>query len=411
MYGFEKKVLLLSLLCCTTAVMFCSNDPVSSNILELTTLEKKLVASDNRFGLTLFKTVAAGEHGKNVFISPLSISMALGMTLNGAAGGTRDAMAATLELSDLSSQEINQSYLSLIEGLSQLDPKVVFEIANSIWYRNGYTFKDDFLQTNTSYFKAVVESLNFNSPAAVQTINNWVADKTHERIDKIVETINPEIVMFLINAIYFKGSWTTEFDKNQTHDTRFHSAPDNSIPVKMMRRTDKFDYFETEQMQAIELPYGDAGFSMLVILPGEGIDIDSMVQDLDETSWQQWHSNLSSEKVSLFLPKFKLEYEKSLRSVLTDMGMGVAFKPNEADFSNMYAGAQDLYISEVKHKTFVQVDEEGTEAAAVTSVEIGVTSAPVDEIVMRVDRPFIFSIRENQSGMILFIGKVTRPQA
>ncbi len=376
---------------------------------DLTPLEKRVVESGEEFGLKLFREVIQAEKDKNVFISPLSVSMALGMTLNGAAGGTFAAMQNTLELAGLSTEEINQSYKSLMELLVQLDPKVKFEMANSIWYRQGMNFEQAFIDINKTFFDAAVRGLNFDDPQAKDIINAWVNEKTHGRIEKIVDQINPEHVMFLINAIYFKGIWTYRFDPTNTKDDLFITVGGSSMPCKMMHVKSDFSYFANESFQAIDLPYGDAGFSMTILLPMVPSDIDALIAELTPEKWSAWVGSFSKHAVNLFLPKFTMQYDLTMNDVLSALGMGIAFTSG-ADFTRMYKPG-NLAISKVKHKSFVQVDEEGTEAAAVTSVEIGVTSAwGGGSLTMRVDHPFVFAIRENHSGTILFIGKVVAPE-
>lgn len=394
------------LLCCALFFQCASpTEPGNNPPRELTTLERELVSSDNRFGLKLFREIMKTETDKNAFISPLSVSMALGMTLNGADGETKEAMEETLELAGLTTEEINQSYKSLIELLTNLDPQVVFDIANSIWYRLGMTFEQEFIDRNETYFNALVRALDFNSPDAVDTINGWVEENTNGKIDKIIQQIDPMAVMFLINAIYFKGTWTTQFDEEDTRDDWFNLPDGTQVPCKMMSQEAEFAYFSNELFQAIDLPYGDGLFSMTVLLPHGKVDIDSLIAAVDQQTWDGWMGGFSTAELTLYFPKFELEYELKLNDALSALGMETAFDPYSADFTRMYAHG-GLFISEVKHKTYVKVDEEGTEAAAVTSVEFEAVSLPP---MMRVDRPFIFAIRENHSGTILFIGKIVEP--
>jgi serine protease inhibitor len=376
----------------------------------LTSLEKSLVASDNAFGFTLFSSVNRMEAGRNLFISPVSVSMALGMTMNGARGTTRDAMARTLEFGGLSQDEVNSSYKSLLTLLSGLDPSVTFQIANSIWHRPELNVQQSFKDVNTLNFNAEVNSLNFSDAAAAKTINTWVERSTHGTIREIVaDPISNDLVMFLINAIYFKGSWTYRFDSTKTQNDLFTLADGSKTSCRMMSQGGTFSYYSDEQMQAIDLPYGKAGFSATVVLPKAGTNIESFANALNQQQWNAWSGRLSRMKGEIFLPKFRLEYKQNLNDMLIAMGMGIAFKPDEADFRGIDSRG-NLFISEVMHKTFVQVDEEGTEAAAVTSVGVGTTSVgPSDTFFMRVDRPFLFVIREHHSGTLLFIGKVAHP--
>ncbi len=376
---------------------------------ELTPLEKSLVESDNKFGLKLFREVNRGEadRTKNVFISPLSVSMALGMTLNGANGGTLAAMQETLALAGLSTEEINQSYQSLIELLVQLDPKVKFQIANSIWHRDDYTFEPDFIKRNQTYFNALVRALNFADPRAKDIINGWVKESTNNLIDKIVDEVKRDHVMFLINAIYFKGVWTYQFDPAKTEDELFTTLDGATRPCRMMHLNGDLRYYDNAAFQAIDLPYGEAGFSMTILLPRVRTQIDSLIAACTPEDWASWMEGFAAQKVELAMPKFTTQYEIKLNDALTALGMGVAFT-GAADFTRMFSPG-GLAIDEVKHKTFVKVDEEGTEAAAVTSVGIIRTSLP-QTISMRIDHPFLFAIRENHSQTILFLGKVMAPE-
>ncbi len=399
---------------CFTSVQ-CSNkpiDPPDNPPRALTAAEKHVVESDNKFGLKLFREIVKQDEDINVFISPLSISMALGMTYNGAEGATEEAMQNVLELAGLTEQEINESYRGLIDLLTQLDPKVIFEIANSIWYREGLPVKQEFINLNRIYFDAEVAALNFNAPDASKTINGWVDEKTHGKITEIVpDQIDPETVMFLINAIYFKGTWTCEFDKEDTREDWF-TLPDNSrIRCQMMRKENEFSYFENDLFQAVDLPYGNEKFSMTIFLPKPEVDIDSLISQFNQENWSTWLGRFASDSGKLYFPKFTLEYKIELNDVLTVLGMGVAFNPARADFSGIAEvnPLANLFISKVLHKTYIKVDEEGTEAAAVTSVEIVFTSIPPSGFVMRVDRPFVFAIRESHSQTILFMGKIVEP--
>jgi serine protease inhibitor len=394
----------------------CSNkpvDPPDNPPRELTAAEKHVVESDNKFGLKLFGEIVKQNKGSNVFISPLSVSMALGMTYNGAEDSTEKAMRNVLELAGLTEQEINESYQSLIDLLTQLDPKVIFEIANSIWCREGFSVKEEFTNINQTYFDAEVAALDFNKPDASKTINGWVDEKTHGKITEIVpDKINPETVMFLINAIYFKGTWTCEFDKEDTQEDWFNLPDSSQIRCQMMRQEKEFSYFENDLFQAVDLPYGNEKFSMTIFLPKLGVGTDSLISLFSQENWNSWLSSFASDSGKLYFPKFTLEYKIKLNDVLTALGMGIAFDQYQADFGGIADLTQilgNLYISEVLHKTYIKVDEEGTEAAAATSVGIGMTSLPPAGFVMRVDRPFVFAIRENHSQTILFMGKIVEP--
>jgi serine protease inhibitor len=259
--------------CACLGFIRCQNDPYKPVIglpRDLTPAESQLITSDNAFGFKLFRAINDAEAEKNVFISPLSVSMALGMTYNGAAGETEAAMRDVLELGGMSLTAINESYQSLIKLLTGLDPKVVFQIANSIWYKQELPFEKDFLDINSKYFDAEVAGLDFSDLKSVDTINDWVDDKTRGKIERILDEINPLAVMFLINAIYFKGTWTYEFDKNETKNDQFTLMDGSTVPCRMMKQEGDFLYYATEDFQAIDLPYGEEEFSMTVILPRPG---------------------------------------------------------------------------------------------------------------------------------------------
>jgi serine protease inhibitor len=399
------------------AVTACTRQPTEPTepVLPraLTEQESGLITSGNLFGLKLFRAVSEAEGAQNVFLSPLSVSMALGMTLNGAAGTTRTGMEQALELAGLTEAEINASYRSLIDLLSGLDRKVVFEIANSIWYREGFPVAPAFVTLNQTFFDAVVQALDFADPTAVPTINGWVNDNTHGKIPEVIDSIDPAVVMFLINAIYFKGDWTWQFEADKTEERTFYLSGGGSVEVPSMQMAGDLPVFTDEELTAVDLPYGNGFYSMTVLLPGEEVDLDSVIAGLDAPRWQQIVDGLAEHPVGLLqLPKFKLEYEIQLKDVLSALGMATAFTPGQADFSRMVTSPLDLFISQVIHKTFVEVDEKGTEAAAVTVVVVELTSVgPEQKLYIVVDRPFVFVLRERLSGTILFIGKYLGPSA
>ena len=379
--------------------------------LNLSVEEVKLITASNEFGFDLLKNINAGEIGKDLFISPLSVSMALGMTYNGADGETKDAMRNTLHLGDMTDDEINRSYESLISLLLSLDPEVAMVLANSIWYRDEIDFEQAFLDIAREYFDAEVRGLDFSAPDAVDIINSWIEAKTNGLIrETLSPPIPPDVVMYLINAIYFKETWTIQFDKEKTRDRTFHTSGGTESTVKMMSLLEEFPYHESDELQMVDLPYGDGDFSMTIILPREGNNIDTLISDMSDESWNLLTSSLSPDTGDILLPRFKLEYDIDLEEPLTEMGMGIAFSEMLADFSKM-SSQNDLFISSVLHKSFVEVNEEGTEAAAVTVVRIGITSGGRSHgFSMIINRPFLFVIRENRSGVIMFIGKIVNPR-
>jgi serine protease inhibitor len=409
----KKKFFIL--IACTALLISCekTDDNNTPKKITVTKTTEQVIAADNLFGIDLFKRVLANDSTTaNIFISPTSVALALAMTYNGADGETKTAMQEALRKQGLTPEQLNQSYKELIDALVTVDPKVLLEIANSIWYRNDVSVLPAFIETNQTYYDAEVRSLVFDDNAK-DIINGWVADKTHDKITEVIDRIPEDAIMYLINAIYFKGIWRSEFDKEQTRDLPFYLKDGSVAEVPAMQQQDTFRYLDNELLSAVELPYGDGNFSMVILLPDAGKTTDDIIASLDADSWENWMSSLSNRDVVIHLPKLKFEYKKELRQDLTDLGMGVAFT-DLADFSKIDP-TRDLMISKVIHKTFVEVNEEGTEAAAVTVVEIvETTSGPGTQpgpVYFYVDRPFIFIIKERDTGAILFIGRVNDPSA
>ncbi|HEX2094096.1 MAG TPA: serpin family protein [Longimicrobiaceae bacterium] len=381
-------------------------EPLKALPRELSAAERGLIEGSNRFAFGLLREVDRADTASNIFISPLSASMALGMTTNGARGATLEEMRATLGFERISLNEMNASYRSLINLLRGLDPGVEMLIGNSIWARRDFPVEPAFLQTGRSYFDAEVATLDFADPGAAATINNWVSRSTRGRIKTIVgERIPGNVVMYLINAIYFKGSWTQQFDPRRTRDAPFTGADGSRRTVKMMHRRGSVRHLSTPLFEAVDLPYGRGAFSMTVLLPARGTDLDALVARLDAGEWQRWMGQFAEREVEVALPRFRIEYEKQLDAALQALGMRRAFRAGEADFTGLSPLGHGLWVSEVKQKTYVDVNEQGTEAVAVTSVTV-VESLPPSFVV---DRPFLVVIRERFSGSILFIGKITAP--
>ncbi|MCL5991854.1 MAG: serpin family protein [Bacteroidetes bacterium] len=386
----------------------CSESTENTPVRQLTNDEKQLVSSGNTFGLKLFREVNREEGDKNIVISPLSVSMALGMTVNGAAGLTRDSMLYTLEMLGLTMEQVNSSYKSLINLLLNIDNKVQFELANSIWYRNTYSFEQSFFDVCSKYFNAQVSGLNFNDPASLDIINNWVNTNTRGKIKVIIDEINDNSMMFLINAIYFKGNWYSKFDSTKTKDEKFYLMNSSSKTCRMMNQKALLPYYSNDNFQAVDLPYGNKNYIMTIFLPKPEKNIDDFINEINDANYNLWLLNFFNDSVNIYMPKYKIEYDLQLNDALKNLGMAISFDGEKADFSNMINDVK-LFISEVKHKTFIKVDEEGTEAAAATSVEMVPTSYIPQNPTVRIDRPFVFVIREKNSGGIVFIGKIVEP--
>jgi len=371
----------------------------------LSVSEKAVIQAGNRFAADLLRQVHAAAPDATTFLSPLSASMALGMTMNGAAGATRAQMQEMLGFGDLPAEEINESYRDLIALLRDLDPRVDLDLANAIFHRASFVMEEPFLDLTRTYFDATVEGVDFDDPGAADHINAWVREATGDRIEGIVEPpIDPLTMAFLMNAIYFKGDWTKEFDAADTYLGAFHLVDGTTADARFMTKEDTLSYRVADGWHAVEIPYGGGAWRMTVAVPLDTHGLDDVMDDLEtlldpEAVWEE-------RVMAIHLPRFELEWERVLNDDLKALGMTDAFS-GAADFTPMYRNAltDGLHVKEVKQKTFLEVDELGTEAAAVTSVEMGVVCAcgPPE---LRADRPFLLAIRERLSGTVLFAGLI-----
>jgi serpin B len=379
---------------------------------ELTVAERGVLGASNAFSFGLWKTINQGQRDSNVFVSPLSASFALGMTMNGATGQTYDEMRSALRHGTLSLAAIDSGYKSLIALLTTLDASTTMQIANSIFYRSGFPFNQSFLDDAAKWFDAEVKAQNFSDAAGtLSAVNGWASAKTNGRIPTVLQDVKQDDVMYLMNAIYFKGSWREKFDAAATRDAPFHPATGGDQTAKLMHRQGKMAYAETNTYQAVDLAYGDSAFTMTVLLPKTGSDVESVAASLTPESWDALAASFRTREVNLYMPKITFSWKRKLVDDMKTQGMQAAFKPDGADFTRMStARGRELYISLLQQNTFVAIDEVGTEAAAVTIVGISVTSAPVVTD-MRIDRPYVFVIRERLSGTVLFMGKIARMPA
>lgn len=356
------------------------------------------VSADNKFAFDLFKEVLKTSEEQNEFISPLSVSIAIGMLWNGAQGETKEAIATMLHMNGMEADSINEYYRKMQSILPNVDPNTKLTIANSIWYKTGYTPKTDYLTNNKKYFDAEVRELDF-IPSDVKIINNWCAEKTNDLIKKPLNEISEDAFLYLINAIYFKGVWETPFNPDRTRESKFHSESGIQNTVDMMCMNDTFDYTKNDVAKYINLPYGNESFSMTVILPNEGKEIDAVLNQLTVDKWNTIKESMKPTEVYLKLPRFKSEQNYELLDVLTQMGM----------FSggSNFTGIIDrvVQISRIIHGTFVEVNEEGTEAAAVTIIGGETTGMYEPYETFYADKPFLYIIHERNTGAILFMGK------
>ena len=396
---------LLTFIGCTK--MADQNNSTEQGDIVLTQKSAALVNADNTFTFNLLKKIPATP-GTNMMVSPLSISLALSMTLNGAETTTKSGMIRAMGLDAFTVDEINQIYLDLVSALKIADTKVDLNIANSIWIKKSFSVLDPFITTNQKYYDAQIEKLEFDL-SALTTINGWVNNKTKGKIPTILDQISGQEIMFLINAIYFKGQWKYQFDPAKTQNSPFYLKNGNTVSVPYMKIKEKFGYSEQEGFRVLKMPYGRGKFSMVLILPDEGKTTENITSTLNPTVWSTISTAVSTTvSTDVLLPKFKYSWESELNDILSSLGMGIAFDSQLADFSKINNTAK-LFITKVKHKSFIEVNEEGTEAAAVTSIGIGVTSVGPSQPMFYATRPFLYFITEDDTDAILFAGKVENP--
>ncbi len=370
---------------------------------------KAFVSSNNQFAFDIYSQLS--KSGENVFVSPWSIVAALGMTYEGAKGQTAEEIANVFHFTQADAER-RASFAKIHNLLNEKNDDYKLYTANALWAQEGYDFLEEYMNTVNKYYSGKTTNVDFmtKTEESRKMINSWVEDQTNDKIKDLFPsgTLDPMTRLVLTNAIYFKGTWVKEFDKKDTRNTPFYTTPDNTVNVPMMQRTDSeavFNYAELENIQILELPYKGEKLSMLVLLP-KG-DISSLESKLNAENLAQWRSMLNAKEVKVYMPKFKFETKYFLKDTLAAMGMPLAFAPGDADFSGM-DGTKDLYIGIVIHQAFVDVNEEGTEAAAATGVGMMAT-AIMQETIFRADHPFVFIIQDKETGNILFMGKVVDP--
>jgi len=409
-----KKIIQLPVvfLLFAVAVMSCSKNedelPTEPVTIDLTQDQIALIESGNEFAFDIFRRVLAGSGtNENIMISPLSISYALSMALNGAAGETHDAMMEALRINGITNDVLNNSYRELTKALLSVDKRVLMSIANSVWTENDFLVKKAFIDILTNYYSAESKPFDIDDATAPDKINTWIESKTNGLIQEMIEDLPDNTVMLLINAIYFKGMWKSQFDKSKTIEMPFKKAGSIQVDVPMMKQEAEFSVYQGNGFMMAEFPYGQGNFVMDVLLPDEQSCSCNLPGLLTDAGFSSWVSQMNKEKIDLSFPRFKYGYKKTLSQMLSDMGMGIAFT-DAADFSNI-SDQYDLLINDVLHQTFIETNEEGTEAAAVTIVGVGTTSAPPAPLVFRMDHPFIYIIRETTTNSIIFMGRVADP--
>jgi serpin B len=393
---------LILILVCGFSNAFTSSN--ATNQADLTAVVK----GNNAFAFDLYSAVAK-EPG-NLFLSPYSVSSALAMTYAGARGETAEQMKKTLHF-DLAAAKLHPGFAELMKEFNVSGKGYELSVANALWGQQGTQFHPEFLEITKKYYSGGFQEVDYihKTEQARLTINNWVEKKTNH---KIVELIKPKILnnltrLVLTNAIYFKGLWEFQFKPANTQPAPFYVSSKEKINVPLMYQVGKFKYTETDQLQILELPYRGGTIAMDILLPKPQSDVTKLESNFQSANFESWLNKMSMKRVDVFIPKFKLEKEFSLNSYLNDLGMKDAFDENKADFSGM--SKTFLYITHVIHKAFVEVNEEGTKAAAATAVIMGTKSINEEPVFFKADHPFCFLIRDTHSGSILFIGRVVNP--
>ena len=412
-----RPLFVLFLFLASLPLVQCSEDPIASepNLPDLSPVSgsaETLVETSNVFAIDLFRSIQQQKPNENIFISPLSVDIALHMTVNGASGETKEVMKETLGVADLSDEEVNEAAKALVEQLLNMDQKVALAIANSIWFKDRYTLQDGFDELIRKYYDGRIEGLNFDNPTSKDIINSWVEDQTQGKINNLIQQIKDSDVMFLINAIYYKANWQYQFDPDKTREAPFYLADQASTPVSMMSNEgSKVNYNYKDGLQVIELPYGNGQFSMVVLLPQDQNTVASLMDGLTLGQLNDWLDQTDTLTTHLMLPKFKTEFKLNLSDVLKGMGMELPFTQdaNFGGFFNEIPG-EKLFMDRVIHQAFIEVNEEGSEAAAATAVAIGVESINLERPdIIVVNRPFAYFIREKHTDAILFAGTMLNP--
>lgn len=372
-----------------------------------------IVEGNNKFAFELYQKLQTQQG--NLFLSPYSISTALAMVSAGARGQTEQDMAKTLEFPMIPDREkLHQAFGLIIHQLNAQGQNGVFElvIADALWGQKDYKFLPDYLALIKTDYDGNLEQVDFKTQAeeARKTINAWVENKTRDKIKELIKPgmLDPLTRLVLTNAIYFKGKWAHQFKAERTQNSSFNLVSGEKITVPMMNQKEQFGYAENDLLQVLEMPYVNDDLSMVVLLPKQADGVKNLEKQLNADNLKGWTSGLRKREVQVYFPRFKMTSQFELAGALSAMGMADAFS-DKADFSGM-TGNRDLYISAVVHKAYVDVNEEGTEAAAATGVVMKLTSVKeTPPPVFRADHPFIFLIRDNHSGSILFMGRTENP--
>jgi serine protease inhibitor len=394
---------------CLVAVISCAMLAPAVPQTEKPSPASALAQPYEHFGFDVLRELHTHQPSGNVFVSPTSIAVALAMTSNGAKDATREAILKTLHADGQSMEAVNAANRALVEQISKTT-SVQLSMANALWLQQEFPVDGSFVETLQSAYGAQAENLNFRSPEAVRTINAWVAKHTNDRIQKILDGVDPATVAVLTNAIAFKGKWSKPFDPTVTQPHDFMTAGGTSRKVPMMKHSAEYGYANANGLESIRLPYADGTFAMYVVLPQDTAGMQTFLEKLTPEEFATLRASMHPRDGMIELPRFTIKYDTTLNTVLTKLGMGVAFSAN-ANFEGISKAPRRFQISEVRHASFLSVDEEGTEAAAATSVGIRATAMRITEppFHMIVDHPFFVAIRDERSGQLLFTGVIGEP--
>tara|TARA_R110002049_G_scaffold219075_1_gene390797 strand:- start:63 stop:1289 length:1227 start_codon:yes stop_codon:yes gene_type:complete len=367
---------------------------------------QQIVTANNDFAFSLFKEIAQTETENNFMVSPVSASLALGMVYNGTAGETQQVFANVFNYGNTTLEETNLVNQNIIDNLTRTSSGTIFEIANSLWVKNTFPVKETFLEANKTYYFAEVQNIDFSDPKTLETINNWVSNKTNGKIPSILNEISPNAVLYAINALYFKSDWKFRFNPEDTKQLPFQLDNGTVKQVDMMAMEQDLKYFSNTVFSSVALPYKNDKYTMALMLPHTDKTVDDITAIMNIENWTDWENNYFVKNIKITMPKFTFSYKKLFNEALTNLGLGIAFTEN-ANFS----GLSDInaQISFVLQKTFIDVNEKGTEAAAVTAVGMETTSVGGPEQFL-LNRPFLFAITEKETGAICFMGKVGFPE-
>lgn len=402
----------LILVCLFVFLVSCAND--EEEAVDISSVEdeqiEEMSAANNALGFSTLTTLHEDkENEDNIFVSPTSLYSALLLAYNGADGETKEDFAELLDITEWTDEEVNEAMYVLSDRLLKETEEIEVTSANSLWLSDTYTFQADYKEAMKTYFDARIEAIDKTDDASTDKINNWVQEETDDKIEAIIEPpLQSNFVALLVNVLYFNGNWQFEFPEERTNDDTFYGI-DKEIEIPFMQLEEELAYMKNDDVEAVQLPYGEGEMMMEVYVPDEDENMTDFIASTLPEQWEDWHGEFEKRTGTIHMPKFELEYDIVLNDALKTLGLEHAFS-DQADFSSLVEESDALRISEVKQKTFLDVNETGTEAAAATSVEIEETSLVIDEAFdMHIDRPFVFTITDSETDAILFLGKIEDP--